>query len=307
MLASPIRSPGAAITRHEVGATHAYFARNRHYSPELGRFLQRDVNGSGLLVMGNNVGKEVSPPEFAFAALTVDGPAVFQYLRSRPFDGADAWGLEFNLGGLLARTTIAGGMIGATAGGLGPWLSGDSREVALRGALVGGVAGALGGHFFGLTASAGGYVAGLIGGCVAGSADYALSTTLDGTDVQAKRYYAEAAADALLWSLVGGLADGLFSATSPRGRGNISESGRPYYVGREPRSMPESLAMREAQSGRGRVIMRGPFGDPLYQGKYWVKKGHCHRPRDGSAPIEIHYMENIATGERSQFKFKHPE
>ena len=73
--------------------------------------------------------------------------------------------------------------------------------------------------------------------------------------------------------------------------------------GRLPASLAEQLAMKEAQAGAGKVIMRGPFGDPLYQGPGWVKMQQIHTLPDGTK-IVIHYMKNTITGATSQFKFK---
>lgn len=72
-------------------------------------------------------------------------------------------------------------------------------------------------------------------------------------------------------------------------------------TGRGPVGVAEQMTMRSAMAGNGTVIMKGPFGDPLYQGANWVKMQVVGRGTD--ANITVHYMFNTVTKESSQFKF----
>jgi RHS repeat-associated protein len=76
-------------------------------------------------------------------------------------------------------------------------------------------------------------------------------------------------------------------------------------VGRGPANLAEQIMMKDAQSGGGDVIMRGPFGDPLYSEPGWVKMQNLHS-LPGGGNINVHYMQNTITGEMSQFKFINP-
>jgi hypothetical protein len=89
---------GAAIARHEVGAEHAYFVRNRHYSPEVGRFLQRDPNATGQAVLG-----PVAPASSRAVRAPVlshhlsDGVGVFLPYRGSPMLYRDPLGLDTSM------------------------------------------------------------------------------------------------------------------------------------------------------------------------------------------------------------------
>ncbi|QVL30274.1 hypothetical protein KIH39_15590 [Telmatocola sphagniphila] len=70
-----------------------------------------------------------------------------------------------------------------------------------------------------------------------------------------------------------------------------------------PENLAEQLIMEDAFEDGGQVIMKGPFGDPLYQAPGWVKKQITHTLPDGTK-IVVHYMHNTITGEIAQVKFK---
>jgi hypothetical protein len=80
---------GAATARHEVGATHSYFVRNRHYAPELGRFLQRDPNATGATCLTESalwLGR--SSREAVDVSLSIhlsDGLGSYTAVRSSPY------------------------------------------------------------------------------------------------------------------------------------------------------------------------------------------------------------------------------
>lgn len=71
----------------------------------------------------------------------------------------------------------------------------------------------------------------------------------------------------------------------------------------EPTSLGEKLALEEAMEGAGERIMEGKINDPRYPETEWAKKSHVRRLPDGNQ-VEIHYWENILTGQRHGFKFK---
>ena len=69
-----------------------------------------------------------------------------------------------------------------------------------------------------------------------------------------------------------------------------------------PQTLPERIALQAALSGEGEIAMRGPFGDPKYQGPGWEKMSYKTYTADGNK-IEIHYMRNTITLQTDQFKF----
>jgi hypothetical protein len=102
---------GAAVARHEVGATHAYFVRNRHYAPALGRFLQRDGLATSLLQSEVDLhhGEAFAPFVLAFDSRLAfaEGVGSFAYLGNSPLGRSDALGQFFSLAdfGFSATTT----------------------------------------------------------------------------------------------------------------------------------------------------------------------------------------------------------
>jgi hypothetical protein len=101
---------GASIARHVDpstlpgggssaggGLTHRYFVRNRHYAPDLGRFMQRDPNATGAIALQASVtvGAIKSQSE-AFLALVGhlrDGMGVYGAYAGMPLSHADPLGL----------------------------------------------------------------------------------------------------------------------------------------------------------------------------------------------------------------------
>ena len=83
----------------------------------------------------------------------------------------------------------------------------------------------------------------------------------------------------------------------------VGGAGSLKFVGRGAGTLTEMLVMNEAVAGAGSVIMRGPFGDSLYQAAGWVKMQHVHINPDGTKTV-VHYMKNTITGATEQFKFK---
>jgi len=72
-------------------------------------------------------------------------------------------------------------------------------------------------------------------------------------------------------------------------------------TGREPVSVAEQMVMKAAMEGKGTEIMRGQFGDPLFQGADWVKMQVVGYGAERN--ITVHYMKSLATGETAQYKF----
>jgi uncharacterized protein RhaS with RHS repeats len=113
---------GAPIARHEVGSTHAYFVRNRHYSPELGRFLQRDPNATSQAVLGAmayaGVGLDPTVDEADLADHLRDGVGVYWYVRASPLLHSDPLGL-FSYGEVLGAAGVQGLLAGTITNALG--------------------------------------------------------------------------------------------------------------------------------------------------------------------------------------------
>ncbi len=85
--------------RLAVGADLLGNARNRVYSPRLGRWVQRDPNGTGQTT-ANGQAKHGSVFEFSTASFLLarhqnDGPSAYGYLRQSPMSGTDPLGLFF--------------------------------------------------------------------------------------------------------------------------------------------------------------------------------------------------------------------
>ncbi|MCW5755603.1 MAG: hypothetical protein KIT24_12925, partial [Phycisphaeraceae bacterium] len=88
---------GAEVARHALGAKHTYFMVNRSYDPQLGRFLQRDPNATGLpliaeaIYTGSALGGGVNA--FGLDSHIVDGVGVYGYVTSNPWTKSDPLGL----------------------------------------------------------------------------------------------------------------------------------------------------------------------------------------------------------------------
>jgi hypothetical protein len=86
-----------------VGAELLYYARNRDYSPRLGRWVQRDPNGSGSDTLTWSVRPELR--RFDLLAVYMDGLSLHVYTRSTPTGATDPYGL-FSIGGTLGRLAL---------------------------------------------------------------------------------------------------------------------------------------------------------------------------------------------------------
>ena len=82
------------------GAMILYNARNRTYSPDLGRFLQQDPNATAQTVLASaSAGSAIDAWVDSFDALTLygDGPNLFGYLGGNPWTRWDSLGLSFGV------------------------------------------------------------------------------------------------------------------------------------------------------------------------------------------------------------------
>jgi len=82
-----------ATTHRSIGL---YYNRNRWYSPELGRFVQRDLAGTGAPSLGNaslGVALTNSLASCDWSDMRMDGMGVYAYERSNPTRSLDATGL----------------------------------------------------------------------------------------------------------------------------------------------------------------------------------------------------------------------
>lgn len=71
----------------------------------------------------------------------------------------------------------------------------------------------------------------------------------------------------------------------------------------EPRNLEEQLTLEEARNNPGNKI-KMTIKDPKFPEEHWQKKGYEHTRIDGTKTNQIHYWENIHTGEKQGFKFK---
>ena len=70
----------------------------------------------------------------------------------------------------------------------------------------------------------------------------------------------------------------------------------------EPRSTRQRQALKEAHAGHGTPIsLRGGIKDPRFQEPGWQKMGHKVA---GEPHVQVHYMRNVLTGKKADFKFK---
>jgi hypothetical protein len=88
-------------------ATVLYQNRNRTYSPQLGRFIQRDPNETGQILAAmesyHGTGTSSVQSSFALAGIYGDGGSTSAYLRAAPWSGRDPHGLsDLSLAGQMA-------------------------------------------------------------------------------------------------------------------------------------------------------------------------------------------------------------
>ncbi|MFG0242170.1 MAG: hypothetical protein ACF8R9_05215 [Phycisphaerales bacterium JB054] len=92
-----------------VDADVMYYARNRDYRPDLGRWVQRDPNGSGSLVVPLYLQGSAGNLEVSSADLPThyrDGMSTFGFVRSRPNEARDPSGLSGLVGGLMTGMNL---------------------------------------------------------------------------------------------------------------------------------------------------------------------------------------------------------
>jgi len=69
------------------------------------------------------------------------------------------------------------------------------------------------------------------------------------------------------------------------------------------REILQNQLIQEARHNPGKKL-NITINDPKYQDGQWEKKLHEHTRLDGEKSKQIHYWENLQTGERHGFKFK---
>lgn len=101
---------GGAITEHErlaPGAELCGYARNRHYSPRHGRWLQMDPNATATALLTETAGSTIEPSilysSFDLMQSYRDGSNLYEYVVSNAWDRRDPMGLE--IGGALSWCT----------------------------------------------------------------------------------------------------------------------------------------------------------------------------------------------------------
>ena len=103
----------------EVGAKGLYYNRNRWYRPDLGRFMQRDVNETALPIITAMVfnGESVASlfSSFSGQGLYSDEINLYAYASSNPVSYRDPAGL-FSLGGLLGSTAVRSSLMALEIG-----------------------------------------------------------------------------------------------------------------------------------------------------------------------------------------------
>ena len=84
----------------EPGAHGLYYNRNRWYNPDLGRFMQRDVNETALPILTAYAfnGEAVANlfGSFSGQGLYADGMNLYLYARGNPINGRDPFGLYYD-------------------------------------------------------------------------------------------------------------------------------------------------------------------------------------------------------------------
>ena len=126
----------------ETGAKGLYYNRNRWYSPELGRFMQRDVNETALPTVtslayhGEAIDAVIA--KFDGRQQYSDGLNLFVYLYSNPVARRDALGL-FSLPSLSSSAGIASRLYGAydTASGFKQMIAAFAAGVSAQNVLLG--------------------------------------------------------------------------------------------------------------------------------------------------------------------------
>ncbi len=122
-----------------------------HYNPKLGRFLQRDANGTALMLSPGLSQKAMNPTvtvSMAYELQFGDGMNFYEYLKSTPPNQRDPNGL-FTLTEVATTSAISGAMVGGTLSWIRSYATfsdrGSNRQLATDffvGAGLGGTIGA---------------------------------------------------------------------------------------------------------------------------------------------------------------------
>ncbi len=100
---------GEETPRLVPGANLLGYARNRTYSPRLGRWVQKDPNATACTLLQSQTFHGVtlagSVSDANIETLYADGLSLYEYVGSGPWGGTDPMGLDFSLVGLMFSAT----------------------------------------------------------------------------------------------------------------------------------------------------------------------------------------------------------
>jgi hypothetical protein len=124
------------------GVAGLYYARNRFYSPMLGRFIQRDVNETALPIITalakNGEAVDILMGGFSAGGLYSDGMNLYQFAGSNPVNSRDPLGLEDDfdemVSDLTAQRLATTGYIQTAAGWM---LLGMTTSLSVASSLLG--------------------------------------------------------------------------------------------------------------------------------------------------------------------------
>jgi len=115
-----LTAPQAVRAMPYDSATGTYYVHVRNYDPKLGRWMQRDPNGTGLIISYPSTYQGQSPaigPDINPSGQHIDGLHMYQYVQGNPVNRTDPSGLftlaqQMAVGGGLAF--LAGSLVGGT-------------------------------------------------------------------------------------------------------------------------------------------------------------------------------------------------
>jgi hypothetical protein len=226
---------GAPIARHEVGATHAYFVRNRHYAPEPGRFIQRDPNATGTVPLAADSHLGFALPGavqmFELGSHLGDGIGVYAALRSSPWMYSDPAG-TFSVVDMGFAAGVSGMLFGVVNGAIHHVQGGSFLKGFARGYLAGYVGGGVGFATAFAGSAAGLYSSRAAKGAVMGAGDGATSAVVEGLfeGRSSREIAANAACGALTGGVLGGWGGKILSDLLGRTGIRISAKGRAHVV-----------------------------------------------------------------------------
>jgi len=259
--------------------TGLYNFRGRDYAPPIGRFLQGDPNGLGLVLVGplathgqpRYVSSYMSP-----SMQYLNGLGLYEFVGSNPNGGLDPSGLE-TYGGQMVKVSIQAGLIGMVVGGIGgavgdALFNPDSTwGTRGRGALFGAAGGGFGGAAGAATAAwvgIGGLAALSLGAAVEGGVQSALSGDSAGW----------VAANAVGGAVLSGIGVGVIGNFIRAWRGAADDAARGAAQAAKAAMAESAGAITMARAGYMELPARLP-GDRGFDGVF-VKFGPNGEPAD---------------------------